>query len=219
MDRSSVACTRSDPNPRSVSPATGRQGAQTVTTENDPSNLEDREIVLTREFDASRELVWEAWTQPEHLARWWGPDGCTTTIHEMDVRPGGTLRFDMHVPNVRDFPNYVVYTEVVRPERLVYDHSGDERGPASLPGDGHVRRSRRRTALDSPCVCFSQRRKRAMRPLPSAPSSLATRRSGTWPSSSRRGFEPDNDHGESIRLGARVTIPRESRIHACNLSN
>ena len=97
-----------------------------MTTENDNSNLEDREIVLTRDFDAPRELVWEAWTRPEHLARWWGPDGCTTTIHQMDVRPGGTLRFNMHVPEVGDFPNNIVYTEVVRPERLVYDHSGDE---------------------------------------------------------------------------------------------
>jgi uncharacterized protein YndB with AHSA1/START domain len=85
----------------------------------------DREIVLSREFDAPRELVWQAYTDPQHLPQWWGPDGFTNTVHEIDVRVGGTWRFTMHGPDGTDYPNRVVYQEVVRPERLVYLHGDD----------------------------------------------------------------------------------------------
>ncbi len=87
----------------------------------------DREIVATRIFDAPRELVFEAWTDPEQIARWWGPRGFTTTIHEMDVRPGGHWRFIMHGPDGVDYRNHSVYTEVVKPERISYHHIS---GPA-----------------------------------------------------------------------------------------
>jgi len=83
----------------------------------------DREIVITRIVDAPRELVWEAWTDPKHVAQWWGPNGFTNTIHEMDVRPGGAWRFIMHGPNGVDYKNDIVYVEVVKPERLVYSHA------------------------------------------------------------------------------------------------
>ncbi|MFL6244687.1 MAG: SRPBCC family protein [Thermoanaerobaculia bacterium] len=86
---------------------------------------EDREIVVTRQFDAPRELVWDAWTQPQHVAQWWGPNGFTNTIREMSVQPGGVWRVMMHGPDGIDYPNKIVYHEVVRPERLVYDHSDD----------------------------------------------------------------------------------------------
>src|SRR5688500_17035285 len=86
---------------------------------------EDREIVVTREFDAPRELVWEAWTQPQHVAQWWGPRGFTNTIHEMAVKPGGVWRLTMHGPDGTDYPNKIVFTEVVKPARLVYEHSDD----------------------------------------------------------------------------------------------
>jgi uncharacterized protein YndB with AHSA1/START domain len=92
-----------------------------------PATTSDREIVITRVFDAPRELVFEAWTDPEQVIRWWGPRGFTTTIHEMDVRPGGVWRFVMHSPDSTDYDNKVVFVEVARPERLVYDHGpGDE---------------------------------------------------------------------------------------------
>jgi uncharacterized protein YndB with AHSA1/START domain len=87
----------------------------------------DREIVTTRTFDAPRDLVWEAWTRPEHIVRWWGPNGFTTTIHEMDVKPGGVWRFVMHGPDGVDYPNLIAYREVVKPERLAYSH-----GPSPL---------------------------------------------------------------------------------------
>jgi uncharacterized protein YndB with AHSA1/START domain len=78
--------------------------------------------VVTRVFDAPRELVFDAWTDPEHIGDWWGPNGFTTTVHEMDVRPGGLWRYIMHGPDGTDYANWVRYTEVARPERLVYDH-------------------------------------------------------------------------------------------------
>ena len=82
----------------------------------------DREITATRIFDAPRELVFEAWTDPKHIAQWWGPNGFTNTIHSMDVRPGGEWDFIMHGPDGTDYKNRIVYREVVRPSRLVYDH-------------------------------------------------------------------------------------------------
>jgi uncharacterized protein YndB with AHSA1/START domain len=85
----------------------------------------DREIVATRVLDAPRELVFEAWTDPKHVSHWWGPRGFTTTTTEMDVRPGGVWRFVMHGPGGVDYPNKIVFLEVVRPERLVYKHAGE----------------------------------------------------------------------------------------------
>ncbi len=85
----------------------------------------DREIVITRVFDAPRELVFSAWTDPKHVAQWWGPKGFTSTVHEMDVKPGGVWRFVMHGPDGVDYPNRIVYSEVVEPERLVYSHGDD----------------------------------------------------------------------------------------------
>lgn len=81
-----------------------------------------REIVITRVFDAPRDLVFRMWTEPEHVARWWGPRGFTSTIHEMDVRPGGVWSFVLHGPDGRDYPNRSIYREVVRPERLAFTH-------------------------------------------------------------------------------------------------
>jgi len=88
----------------------------------------DREIVITRVFDAPRELVFEVWTDPKHVAQWWGPNGFTTTIHEMDVRPGGVWRHTMHGPDGKDYPNKSTFIEVVKPERIVYSHSGGRKG-------------------------------------------------------------------------------------------
>jgi uncharacterized protein YndB with AHSA1/START domain len=85
-----------------------------------------RTIVGVREFDAPRELVFEAWTDPEHLAQWWGPDGFTTTTSAFDMRPGGVWRFVMHGPDGRDYENRITFDEVVKPERLVYHHGGGD---------------------------------------------------------------------------------------------
>jgi len=88
--------------------------------------LTDREIVQRRTFNAPRDLVFEMWTDPNHIAQWWGPDGFTTTVHEMDVRPGGVWRFIMHAPDGTAYNEKVVYHEVTKPQRLVYTHGSDD---------------------------------------------------------------------------------------------
>ena len=94
------------------------------------TNTTDREIVISRLFNAPRELVWAAWTDPKQLSIWMGPRGFSTTTHEIDVRPGGVWRYMMHGPDGTDYPNKIVYIEVARPERLVYDHMGDDESTA-----------------------------------------------------------------------------------------
>jgi uncharacterized protein YndB with AHSA1/START domain len=91
-------------------------------------NTANREIVVTRVFNVPRELVFRVWTDPKHIAHWWGPKGFTNTIHEMDVKTGGVWLFTIHGPDGVDYPNKVVYIEVRRPERLVYQH-GEEGRP------------------------------------------------------------------------------------------
>ena len=83
-------------------------------------------IIGTRVFDAPRELVFSAFTDPNHLAQWWGPDGFTTTTSAFEFRPGGVWRFVMHGPDGRDYQNRVTYVEIVPPQRIVYRHTGDE---------------------------------------------------------------------------------------------
>ena len=92
----------------------------------------DRELVLSRVFDAPRELVFKAWTDSQHIAEWWGPNGFTTTVQEMDVRPGGAWRFVMHAPDGVDYPNRMEFLEVVEPQRLVAIHSSGEPGDAGF---------------------------------------------------------------------------------------
>jgi uncharacterized protein YndB with AHSA1/START domain len=87
-------------------------------------NTSDREIVVTRIINAPRALVWEAWTDPDQIAKWWGPEGFTTTIEEMDVRPGGVWKHVMHGPDGFDYINKSVFTEVVKPERIAFTHEG-----------------------------------------------------------------------------------------------
>jgi uncharacterized protein YndB with AHSA1/START domain len=82
----------------------------------------DREIVTTRVLNAPRGLVFKAWTDPYHLMHWWGPKGFTNTFHEFDLRPGGIWRFVMHGPDGVDYKNKSVFVEVVKPERIVFQH-------------------------------------------------------------------------------------------------
>lgn len=86
----------------------------------------DREIVLSRVVDAPRDLVFAVWLDTKHVGEWWGPNGFTTTTHEVDQQPGGVWRFTMHGPDGTDYENRIEYLEITRPERLVYRHSGAE---------------------------------------------------------------------------------------------
>lgn len=79
----------------------------------------DREIVITRVFDAPRDLVWQAWTDPAHIAQWWGPKGFTTRVDEMDLRPGGQSRYVMVGPDGTEYPVKGVFRELVPLERIV----------------------------------------------------------------------------------------------------
>ncbi len=92
------------------------------------SDTADREIVVERVLDAPRELVWEAWTNPKHVAQWWGPDGFTTTIEKMDFRVGGVWKHVMHGPDGTDYPNSSVFREIVKHERIVFAHGGGREG-------------------------------------------------------------------------------------------
>lgn len=78
-----------------------------------------RDLTLTRVFDAPRRLVWEAWTDPRQLARWWGPRGFTNPRCEADARPGGAIHVDMRAPDGTVYPMTGRFLEVVAPERLV----------------------------------------------------------------------------------------------------
>ena len=88
----------------------------------------EREMVATRLLDGPCETVWKLWTDPAHIAEWWGPRGFTTTIHEMDVRPGGTWRHTMHGPDGTDYPNSAVFLDVREPEYIAFLH-GDPGEP------------------------------------------------------------------------------------------
>ncbi len=85
-----------------------------------------RSIVGTRVFNAPRDLVFAAFSDPKHLAEWWGPIGFTTTTSSFDFRPGGVWRFVMHGPDGRDYENRVTYDEIVPPERITYHHGGGD---------------------------------------------------------------------------------------------
>jgi uncharacterized protein YndB with AHSA1/START domain len=92
------------------------------------SDTSDREIVITRIIHFPRELVWDAMTNPDHVVNWWGPRGFTTTIEKMDVKPDGTWKHVMRGPDGAEYPNHSTFTEVTKPGRLVYLHSGSKVG-------------------------------------------------------------------------------------------
>ena len=77
------------------------------------------EIVIERVFDAPRELVWKAWTDPEHVAQWWGPHGMKTRVDELDLRVGGSWRYVMVAPDGSEYPQEGVFREIVPPETIV----------------------------------------------------------------------------------------------------
>ncbi len=88
------------------------------------------EIRLIRVYDAPVEIVWDAWTDPDQAAQWWGPRGFTLTTHSKDLRPGGIWHYTMHGPDGTDYPNKTLYHEVEEQKKLVYDHgANDERAP------------------------------------------------------------------------------------------
>jgi uncharacterized protein YndB with AHSA1/START domain len=91
----------------------------------------DRELVITRIIDAPRTRVFEAWTNPQQLAQWWGPHGMTTPLCEMDLRPGGIFRTVMRDAKGVEYPNEGFFVEIVEPERISFTDKLDEDGRPS----------------------------------------------------------------------------------------
>lgn len=87
------------------------------------------ELKITRVYDAPVRLVWEAWTDPEQVAQWWGPRGFTLTTHSRELRAGGHWAYTMHGPDGTDYENRTIYHEVEECAKLVYDHGGNEERP------------------------------------------------------------------------------------------
>jgi uncharacterized protein YndB with AHSA1/START domain len=107
--------------------ATANKGTATLTT---PSDLE---VVMTRVVDAPRRLVWEAWTNPEHVPQWMtGPDGWTMPVCEIDLRPGGGWHFVWRKTNGTEMEMRGAYREVTPPERLVSTESWGENWPETV---------------------------------------------------------------------------------------
>jgi uncharacterized protein YndB with AHSA1/START domain len=80
----------------------------------------ERELVIERSFDAARELVWQAWTEPERLNMWWGPKGYQILVRTMDLRPHGVFLYSIRVPDGPEMWGKFVYREIVPPERIVF---------------------------------------------------------------------------------------------------
>jgi uncharacterized protein YndB with AHSA1/START domain len=92
------------------------------------------DLTYVRTFDAPRELVWKAMTDPTIIPRWWGPHGTTTTVVEMDVRPGGTWRFDSSAPHREDVSFFGEYLEIDPPKRISWTFLVDVEGMGSQGG-------------------------------------------------------------------------------------
>lgn len=87
------------------------------------------ELRMSRVFNAPRSLVWKVWTDPDHLARWWGPFGPDYTSAQIDFRVGGEFRVLMKTPDGQVFPAAGEFLEIVEPERIVYE--GDTKAPTA----------------------------------------------------------------------------------------
>jgi len=93
------------------------------------SEVADRDVVITRVLAAPRALVFEAWTQPEHVVHWWRPVGLEPLVCEaFDARPGGAFRVRLKTPDGIEYVWYGVFREVVPPERIVFEDACEEKG-------------------------------------------------------------------------------------------
>jgi uncharacterized protein YndB with AHSA1/START domain len=82
----------------------------------------NKELRITKKLNAPIELVWEVWTNPNHIANWWGPNGFTNTIHKMDFQEGGEWHLTMHGPDGTNYPNKSVFKEIIPLKKIVFEH-------------------------------------------------------------------------------------------------
>lgn len=113
----------------------------------------DREIVISRNIDAPRELVFEAFTEVRHLSQWWGPEGFTTTTRAFEFRVGGEWDFVMHGPDGTDYQEWITWTELAPPERIALLHGETRDDPnafesvLTFEADGAATRIEMRTVF------------------------------------------------------------------------
>ena len=86
------------------------------------NNSTDRELNFSQILNAPIQLVWEVWTNPVHIKEWYGPEGFTTAIHQMQVKEGAEWLLTLHGPDGTDYPNRSIFTEVVQEKRIQYRH-------------------------------------------------------------------------------------------------
>lgn len=110
------------------------------------------EIRITRVYDAPVRAVWDAWTDPDQVGKWWGPRGFTLTTHSKDLRAGGSWRYTMHGPDGVDWPNATRYHVVEPLSRLVYDHGGTDDTPPLFRVTATFTETAGKTTLD---LCFT----------------------------------------------------------------
>lgn len=113
-----------------------------------PANAKPNEIRIVRVYDAPVNLVWDAWTDPEQVAQWWGPRGFTITTHGKDLRPGGYWSYTMHGPDGTNYENKTIYHEVEKHARLVYDHGGNDDRPPLFRVTVTFEEKKGRTTMD-----------------------------------------------------------------------
>lgn len=103
----------------------------------DTGNNGHLDLVLERTIDAPRSLIWKAWTDPEHVKKWWAPAPWTTSQCEMDLRPGGIFRTVMRSPDGQDFPHVGCFLELIENEKMVMTNALEPGyRPASVGKDG-----------------------------------------------------------------------------------
>jgi uncharacterized protein YndB with AHSA1/START domain len=100
-----------------------------MTTERNPGGTKGPDFIISRIFDAPRDLVWKAFTEPERMKQWWGPKGFTVIVSKMDLRAGGSYHYGLRGPDVSAMWGKMVYREITPPERIVFINSfSDEAG-------------------------------------------------------------------------------------------
>lgn len=100
--------------------------------QSEKNNTSERELRISRLLNAPVSLVWEVWTDPKHLANWWGPNGFSNTITKMEVAPGGEWDLVMHGPDGTDYQNKSIFREVVKYKKLVYEHASAPKFVATI---------------------------------------------------------------------------------------
>ena len=106
------------------------------------NNTADRELRISRVLNAPIELVWEVWTDPEHLKQWWGPDGFTNTITKMEIRKDGKWSLVMHGPDGTDYKNESIFKEIIKHKKIVYDHVSGPRFLATIEFEAQGNKTR-----------------------------------------------------------------------------